>query len=223
MNTARFIVLEGVDGAGTTTQTELLRARLRRAAAPALSTHEPTSGPIGVMLRQALSRRLTLPPHAGLSEPLTRETLALLFAADRLDHVAAQIAPALRRGEHVISDRYLLSSYAYQGDIEPPQQGAPGQAEQVDYTWIEQLNARALKPDLTIVLRVDLDTSLRRLEARGGLSDLYETREKLERLIARYDELTARALERGERLVTLDGTEPVEQVHERVWRAFQAL
>src|SRR5713101_5144548 len=95
----RFIVLEGIDGAGTTTQAQLLSAELRRDGHLVLTTREPSDGPVGTLIRQALTGRLSLPERAG---PLSDETLALLFAADRLDHLQAQILPALQRGEVVI-------------------------------------------------------------------------------------------------------------------------
>ena len=77
-----------------------------------LTTREPSDGPVGTMIRQALTGRLGLPGGAG---PLAPETLALLFAADRTDHLAAQVLPALAAGKVVLCDRYVLSSLAYQG------------------------------------------------------------------------------------------------------------
>src|SRR5579864_7294663 len=106
-----FIVLEGLDGAGTTTQLVRLAERLRRAGERVVATAEPTDGPIGALIRQALRRRLV---HRD-GRALTDESLALLFAADRVDHVAGEIEPALARGQHVLCDRYVLSSLAYQG------------------------------------------------------------------------------------------------------------
>src|SRR4051794_39709628 len=108
----RFIVIEGLDGAGTTTQTERLATRLREEGHRVLTTREPSDGPVGMLLRQALTGRLTLP---GAHAPLADETLALLFAADRTDHLASRVEPALGRGEVVLCDRYVLSSLAYQG------------------------------------------------------------------------------------------------------------
>ena len=213
---AHFIVLEGIDGAGTTTQTALLTGRLDHLAQRSIRTREPTDGPIGVMIRQMLARRIVLPTSGadGLQEPMTRETLAALFAADRLDHVAALIEPALARGQHVVCDRYLHSSLAYQGDVE---EGG------VDYSWILALNSRARVPDLTCFLRIDLETSLSRIADRGAARDIYETREKLERLIVRYEEVMELCASRGDRVLTLDATLPIDTLHEQIWSAFQAL
>ena len=149
---------------------------------------------------------------------MTRQTLALLFAADRLDHVAAVIEPALRQGSPVISDRYYHSSLAYQGDVEQGEDGS----ERVDYAWIEQLNARARVPDVTIFLEIDLETSLERLGERSH-RDLYETREKLERLIVRYEEVMELLQGRGQPIVRLDATRTVDDLHEEIWSRVQAL
>ena len=95
----RLIVLEGVDGAGTTTQLERVAATLRDEGRRVLATRQPSDGPIGTLLRQALTRRLGLPEGRG---PLTPETLALLFAADRTDHLAATVIPAIEEGQIVL-------------------------------------------------------------------------------------------------------------------------
>src|SRR5215471_2535238 len=107
-----FVVLEGLDGAGTTTQAERLASRLRQAGYAVLVTREPSDGPVGTVLRRALAGGVALPHRGG---PLSDHTLALLFAADRMDHLCAEILPALGKGQIVLCDRYLLSSYAYQG------------------------------------------------------------------------------------------------------------
>lgn len=99
-----FIVLEGVDGAGTTTHTKLLAASLGARGLPVHTTREPSDGPIGVMIRQILTGRLVVPGMNG-PRPPTWKTMALLFAADRADHVEAEIEPNLRDGVTVISDR----------------------------------------------------------------------------------------------------------------------
>src|SRR4051812_26512346 len=111
-----FVVFEGIDGSGTTTQAELYASHLRQKKRLVHVTREPSGGPVGAMLRQILTRRVVLPSgsHA--------ETMALLFAADRLDHVETEVLPLLRDGYVVVSDRYDLSSILYQAvtsGIEP--------------------------------------------------------------------------------------------------------
>ncbi len=98
----RFIVLEGIDGAGTTTQAEAISLALRAEGRTVLTTREPSDRPVGALLRQALSG--AAPLSGGKS--FGPETLALLFAADRTDHLASEVIPALERGEVVICDRF---------------------------------------------------------------------------------------------------------------------
>lgn len=170
-----LIVLEGVDGAGTTTQTERLCAALR-ASVPVQATREPSGGPIGSLLRQALSGRWVTPSPAGLRAP-GAVTLALLFAADRQDHLEAEVVPLLREGVTVVSDRYYHSSVAYQS-----LSGAGSIA------WIRELNKNARRPDLTIVLDVPADVAERRRRARGG-REIFDDGEFQARLGEFYAEL----------------------------------
>ena len=141
----RFIVLEGVDGCGSTTQTKRLVEALATRGYDARSTCEPSDGPVGALIRQALEKRLR--DARGEARRFDWATLALLFAADRLDHVEATIAPALAAGAIVISDRYTLSSLVYQSVTAPSGSEEP-------LAWIHELNRAARAPDLTIVLDV---------------------------------------------------------------------
>src|SRR5262249_6124956 len=101
----RFIVLEGIDGAGTTTQRERLAAWLRSLGRSVHPTAEPPSGPSRSLIRTVLN------PASG---PFDKHAMALLFAADRRDHLHREVEPQLAAGAIVLSDRYLLSSLAYQ-------------------------------------------------------------------------------------------------------------
>lgn len=215
---APFFVLEGLDGAGTTTQTQRLIQRFTVSAQPALATREPSDGPIGVTIRQMLSKRIGIPTAEGGFKPMTRQTLALMFAADRLDHLAATVDPALEAGKVVISDRYYHSSLAYQGDVELVEG-----AERVDYDWVYSLNSRARVPAMTFFLEIDVEESLRRLSQRGGARDIYETREKLERLVLRYDEVMTWLHSRGQPIMRLDAKRPVEDLHEEIWSTIERL
>src|SRR5919197_4299027 len=191
----RFIVLEGLDGSGTTTQLERLAEALRAEGHRVRVTREPSDGPIGLQIRLALTGRLRLAHPPG---PLTEDTLALLFAADRLDHLAAVVEPALERGELVVCDRYVLSSLAYQGSALP-------------MDWVEQINARARAPDLTLFLEIDVGTAARRRARRGGQPELFEADERQARIARCYLEAIRRR-GRAERIVRIDGTLPVEAV-----------
>jgi dTMP kinase len=173
----RFIVLEGIDGSGTTTQSKRLAEELERRGAPALWTCEPTAGPVGKLIRQALQRRLTAEDGA-TPRSLSWSALALLFAADRIDHVDAVVEPALAQGRTVIRDRYVLSSLAYQSVTSPEGEAA--------VPWIRALNARAIRPDLTIVLDVPEDVAAERRALRGGPPELFEIRDVQRRLAEAY-------------------------------------
>src|SRR5262245_41228317 len=131
-----LIVLEGLDGAGTTTQARRLVDTLIARGRIAHLTREPSDGPVGRVLRALLAGE-----HAILGQRIDQATFGLLFAADRMDHLQREVTPALEAGEIVVSDRWYHSSLAYQGT------GA-------DRAWIRILNQRARVPDLTIFLRV---------------------------------------------------------------------
>lgn len=168
MSRGRFIALEGIDGSGTTSQRGALATALRARGHVVLETNEPSSGSIGRLARQRLAQSAT---------PLDRGALALLFAADRLDHVATEIEPALAAGHVVLTDRYLLSSWVYQSiDCDP--------------AWVRTINARAPWPDLTFVLEVPAAEAMRRVAARRGEVgtelEIYETLPQQERMARAY-------------------------------------
>jgi dTMP kinase len=191
----KFIVLEGLDGAGTTTQCDAIARALRQRGHEVWVTREPSTGPLGNLLRQSLSGRLTRP--GGL--PLTDDTLALLFAADRIDHVASEIEPKLQSGAVVLSDRYVLSSLAYQGAALP-------------MPWVATLNERALKPDLTLFVEVSLAEAARRRKARGGDDELFDAPAVQRRTARQYQKAIALRKKAKEAIVVIDGDLKVAQV-----------
>ncbi len=197
----RFVVLEGLDGAGTTTQSRLLGERLRAAGRRVHVTAEPSGGPVGSLVRQVLTRRVGGKDGAAFDPA----ALALLFAADRLDHAAAEIAPRLDEGVDVVSDRYALSSLAYQG------------LTTGDLRWVEALNALAPAPDVTLFLRARPAVALARRRAASLDREIYEVPAFQRRVARSY----ARALERlraaGQRVVELDGEAPAADVQAAVW------
>lgn len=209
-----FVVLEGVDGAGTTTQAERLRRSLSALGERALTTREPTPGPIGSVLRQALGHRFVVPTADGPKAP-SWQTMALLFAADRLDHLAAEIEPALAEGRIVISDRYDLSSLAYQTATAPPDD----EASATD--WVRELNRHARRPDVTIILHVRAEIAEARRQGRGGAVDLYETSELQRRLVAAYR--AAETLRPEDVFIHLDGEKTEDEVARDILAAVQAL
>ncbi len=202
----RLIVVEGLDGAGTTTQSHLLGERLAADGRRVHVTAEPSRGPVGALVRQVLTRRVV-----GSGDGFDPAALALLFAADRLDHHAVEIAPKLAEGVDVVSDRYVLSSLAYQGL-------ATGDAE-----WVEAVNARAPAADVTIFLRARPEVALRRRRAASLDREIFEV-SSFQRKVARsYERAIARLRGAGQMVVELDGEAPVDDVAQAVWAAVRRL
>jgi dTMP kinase len=172
-----FVVIEGIDGCGSTTHAKLLAKAIRSRGPEVVLTCEPSTGPIGSLVRQVLQRRLFVPDATG-PRNFDWSTMALLFAADRMDHLDSTVAPALRAGSVVISDRYDLSSLAYQSATAHPGSDP--------IPWIRQLNAQALRPDLTIVIDVPAEVAEERRRARGGVEEMFEARELQARLATVY-------------------------------------
>jgi dTMP kinase len=200
----RFVVLEGIDGAGTTTQTALLADRLRAGGAHAVrTTREPSDGPVGSMLRQVLSGRLRLPD--GLAPGWA--TMALLFAADRMDHVESEIEPFVAGGGVLLSDRYDASSLAYQSAMS-------GRDSSDAVEWIRILNKHAPRPDLTIVLDLPADLAATRRAVRGEAAQLYEQNEMQRALAAFYHELPRHMP--NDRIVVLDASPSIADVAEKI-------
>jgi dTMP kinase len=190
-----FIVLEGPDGAGISTQTALLQAGLVQRGMRAVATKEPTSGPIGSVIRQGLTHRLVYPPNQTLGD----DVMALLYAADRLDHLRADIVLRLDVGTHVVCDRYRLSSYAYQGVA-------------LDQEWVRAINKRSIAPDVTFFIDVPPEVSQSRIEKRGNYIELYETDERLRPIYANYLQLIEQARTEGENIITVDGKLSISKV-----------
>jgi dTMP kinase len=204
-----LIVLEGVDGAGTTTQVARIAARLRAGGARVHTTAEPSAGPIGRLLRRALSGELG---EGDAPEPATPswQTLALLFAADRLDHLAREVEPELAAGAYVICDRYDHSTLAYQSVAGGGDAAIP---------WLRELNRHARRPDLTLVLDVPPSVAAERRRARQGPAEIFDADALQVRLAAFYARLERHYP--GERIVHLDGTRALDAVTDTALAAIE--
>ncbi|HEY2027691.1 MAG TPA: dTMP kinase [Myxococcales bacterium] len=200
----RFIVFEGLDGAGTTTQAKLLADRLTKQGRAVYLAHQPSEGPAGLLIRQILAGRTATPQADGKLGVVDERVMALLFAADRLDHLGAQIEPRLARGEDVILDRYTLSSLAYQG-------------ASVSHDFIAQANRFARKPDLTLFLYVPAAIALDRVRSRGAKLERYETSQQLQVIEREYSRLVGTLAS----VVSIDGTRPIADVEEQCNAAVQ--
>jgi dTMP kinase len=205
----RFVVLEGIDGAGTTTQVAKLADRLRAARVPVRSTREPSDGPVGTLVRQVLTGRIIVP---GGRAP-GWATMALLFAADRMDHVESEIDPFVAQGGVIISDRYDASSLAYQSVVS-------GSESKEAVEWIRSLNRYVRRPDLTIVLDLPPEVAAERRYVRGDAAQLYEQNEVQHALSGFYKDL-ARHMP-NDRVVVLDARGTIDEVHERIWKSYSS-
>lgn len=198
----KFIVLEGIDGAGTTTQLDRIVAWIRSLGHPAVSTQEPSRGPIGLLLREALLGRHTMPDGTRMEG----RTMALLFAADRHDHLQREVEPQLAAGTTVISDRYLMSSLAYQ-------------AEEADRDWVAQLARGVPRPDLTILLDLPIETAAKRREAAGRPVERYDADSYLAKVARNYRELA----DHDPGALVLDGSRSKDEVTEAIRLAITPL
>jgi dTMP kinase len=153
-----------LDGSGKSTQAKLLAASLRRSR-NVLCTAEPSRGKIGSFIR---TRYLFEERRSSIAVE------ALLFAADRVDHVENEIVPALKEGRLVISDRYLFSSLAYQG------------AAGLDLNWIMKINQRAIRPDFAIFVDVDPVVVIGRLKRKKSVMEDLVTQRKVRAVYQKY-------------------------------------
>ena len=195
MADGKFIVLEGIDGSGTTTQSARAAEWLRRQGLSVVETFEPTDGLIGKVIRQALS--CSWPGCEG--EELAPELFALLFATDRLDHVNGKIIPALGRGEWVVSDRCYLSSFAYQ-------------SLGCDLDWVRALNRHVRHADLTLLLDLEAQTAYERFAGERPARDVFETVEKMSAIRENYLKIADILRAEGDGIVTVDASPPAGEV-----------
>lgn len=207
---ARFITFEGIDGSGKSTQARLLADELRRRGRDVVQTREPGGTPLGADLR-----RIVLHTEAAL-DPLAE---LLLYAADRAQHVRAVVRPALDAGQIVLSDRYADATLAFQG---------AGRALPIETVeQVIRLATGGLKPDLTLVFDLDVETALARLAARreqdgarrGDRID-GETEAFHRRVRDAYREIARRE---PERVRLIDADRPAEEMHAEVLRLVLSL
>jgi dTMP kinase len=193
----RFVVLEGLDGAGTSTQLRLLSERLAREGRPHAATWEPTDGTIGKMLRGILAQDIRAHPR----------TIALLYAADRSEHVhdpQTGIEARTRRGELVISDRYLFSSLAYQG-------------LECGYEFVLGLNSGLPLPQCLVFLDTPVEVCQDRLAERRK-TELYDGAAFQTRVREAYLRSFGRYAGTGMQVSLVDGDRPAGLIHGDIWK-----
>ena len=165
----KFIVFEGLDGSGKTTQMWLLSEYLESRDVKCFSTHEPTDSAFGKLLKDCLTGKIDT----------DEKMIAALFAADRLGHITGEsgMANKLAAGRTVLCDRYYFSSFAYNGEFVP-------------FDWVVELNSKArelLKPDLVIFIDLPSEESMKRVNSRTA-QERYETEEKQQKIRTRFFE-----------------------------------
>jgi len=178
-----FICIEGLDGCGKTTQTKLLVERLKKKGYDTIYTAEPSRGEIGSFIK-----KYCLHGETRVSSIVE----ALLFAADRFEHVEKEVIPALSEGKLVVSDRYVYSSLAYQGTAG------------LDLEWIEKINEHAIRPLLALFIDVEPETVIQRLKPRKSVMENLGTQQKVREVYVKF-------VEKGE-LVKIDGNNSKQEV-----------
>ncbi len=159
-----FIVIEGLDGSGKTTQATILAEKLSKTH-NVLLTAEPSHGKIGTFIGESCLYD---------DKRLPTEAEALLFAADRIEHMQTELKPALDEGKLVICDRYVYSSLAYQGSAG------------LSTDWIKTINARALQPDFCVFIDVPPEVVIERLQRKKSVMETLETQQKVREIYLKY-------------------------------------
>lgn len=194
----RFIVFEGIDGSGKSTQIKSISKQLETQGLKIYKTFEPTDGPVGSLIRQML-----------LGEIATdQRTIASLFAADRTDHLTNQkngIKQKVDQGGIVLCDRYYFSSYAYH-------------AQYIDMEWVihtNSLNAEILKPDLTIFIDVDPEICFKRIKLSRTDFEMYEQIDVMKNVRINYFKAFDR-LKDSEKIAVVDGNRSSKRVENAI-------
>lgn len=180
-----FIVVEGADGVGTTTQSKNVSDYLG-----AEHTFEPTNRVMGRKVDQMIS-------EGGYSP----ETVASAFVADRMIHLEEEVIPFLKEGKTVVSDRYYHSTLVYQ------------QVMGAEYQWLKNIHKEAISPDLTVVIDLDPDIGMERVEGRNEDKSIFEKMNFQEEVVQRYKRLPEKL---EEKIIVVDGSGSKKEVFNRV-------
>ncbi len=205
MARGKFIVFEGVDGSGKTTISRMLQDKMEENKLAIHHTCEPTRNPVGALIRKIITRQVAT----------NEQTIGALFLADRLDHIQHPeygMLQYLENGEHVISDRYYYSSYAYH-------------VPHLSLDWVINANklcADLLRPDLVLFLDIPVEETLRRIADNRDSNDLFETEERLTQVRNNYKE----AIEKEgtkDNVQIINATGTIDEVFAAVWKKVSEL
>lgn len=185
----KFIVFEGIDGSGKSTQAGLLFHYLKERKKRVHSTSEPTQYLIGGLIKSWLAKDWQSTP----------DCLQLLFAADRAYHLDKEIIPLLKKGVTVVCDRYSLSTLAY-GALE------------LDLDWLITLNQNFIAPDVTFLLNTPPKICLERMQKERFFLNLFEEEKKLKKIWQNYQRLT----KKYKNIYTINGEKSIEEVSKEI-------
>lgn len=187
----KFIVLEGLDGSGQTTQAKLAREYLENKGISAIATKEPTNNPpLGTLIREVLQKKHSLAP----------DSFQLLFCADRSEHVKNTILPSLKKHRWVVSDRYFYTTVAY-GSMN------------CDTNWLVDINSEFPVPDLVIFIDTAPQECLKRIDTNRGEREFFEEEDKLREIRKIYHE---KIFNFFPYIRIVDGNKPIEEVFEQI-------
>jgi dTMP kinase len=193
----RFLVFEGLDGAGTTTQIRLLSDLLAQKGVPNYLTYEPTDTPVGKIIRNILHKKNVVTP----------ETLATLFSADRNEHLygSGGILEHLQMGDVVLCDRYIFSSLAYQTIA-------------CDYDFVWALNERFPLPEYLIFLDLDPSICQERMLSRET-QEIFDDTQVQEEIRTQYLRDFRRFKDTDMEIITITGTGDIDRISEKIWNS----
>ncbi len=193
-NPGKFIIFEGPDGSGQSTQSSLLRSFLIEKGYQVIVTKEPTiDSEAGKKIKKVLEKEIEI----------SSEELQQLFVHDRKEHLENLIIPALKKGRFVISDRYFFSTFCF------------GAAAGLDMEKLIKMNKNFLLPDLTFILKADPKVCVRRITERGSKKTLFEVEERLTKVMENYEKMPSRF----ENVKIINGEQSIEKVSEDIERA----
>ncbi len=186
----KFIVFEGIDGSGTTTQAELLFKHLKKRGQKVHLTGEPTRSLIGGLIESQISGDWKSSP----------ECLQLLFTADRAYHLEKEIIPLLKNRITVVCTRYFLSTLAY------------GNLDIKDENWLMEINKKFILPDVTFLLKVSPKICIRRIKKERFHKELFEKEEKLKKVYKNY----LKFAKKSKNIHIINGEKPIPEVFEKI-------
>lgn len=196
MAKGKLIVLEGADGTGKSTHARLLSEHLLARGYNTVVTEEPTKGEIGGFIRSVLSGKKKVSPEA----------LALLFTADRAEHIENVIKPAIESGKIVITDRYYYSTVAYQS------------VQGLSQKWLSEINSFAIEPDIVIALEIESKEALSRMNRETKeVFEYLDFQEKVQKELLGMAKAAGKGLSKpGKAWAVISTSAPREEVHKRI-------